>query len=298
MNVWKIYSREAASTKTHQEFARECYQAGVIAVGWNQIGDLNAIGTRDKLHALLTEKCGHWADYNASAISQWTGSLWSFRTEVKPGDYVVCPDGESDQYYVGRIQSARVYRDKRPLGGTCPFANRRKVKWLRILNRAQIERIWPSGQFGGRQTVSTIREGVERLLKLLSKRQRSFAGRAHLPIRPDMEWGKEAEARAMAWLRKQGRKPLNESDLNKGWDIACGDDKFEVKGRKSKRTAIRLSQNEWAAAKRLKKRYTVLVFTAATKEKLHQAMPKQIADPPSNPESWQPRPVYEYILVE
>jgi hypothetical protein len=53
-----------------------------------------------------------------------------------------------------------------------------------------------------------------------------------------------------------------------------------------------------AAAERLKKRYTVLVFTAATKDKLHQAMPKQIADPASNPESWQPRAVYEYILVE
>jgi Protein NO VEIN, C-terminal len=113
-----------------------------------------------------------------------------------------------------------------------------------------------------------------------------------------MEWGEEAEARAMEWLRKQGRKPINDSHLNKGWDIACGDDKFEVKGRKSKGTAIRLSQNEWAAAKRLKKRYTVLVFTAATKGKLHRAMPKQIADPASNPESWQPRVVYEYILVE
>jgi predicted Mrr-cat superfamily restriction endonuclease len=106
MNVWKIYSREAASTKTHQEFARECYQSGVIAVGWNQIGDLNAIPTRDKLHDLLTAKCGHWAGYNANAISQWTGSLWSFRTEVKPGDYVVCPDGESDS--ITSVESSRL----------------------------------------------------------------------------------------------------------------------------------------------------------------------------------------------
>jgi hypothetical protein len=50
-----------------------------------------------------------------------------------------------------------------------------------------------------------------------------------------------------------------------------------------------LSQNEWAAAECLKKRYTVLVFTAATKEKLRRPTPKQIADAASNPESWQPR---------
>ena len=59
-----------------------------------------------------------------------------------------------------------------------------------------------------------------------------------------------------------------------------------------------MSENEWAAAKRFKKRYTVLIFTAATKAKLQQAKPKQIADPASNPESWQPRVVYEYILLE
>lgn len=81
-----------------------------------------------------------------------------------------------------------------------------------------------------------------------------------------MEWGVEAEKRAMAWLREQGLDPVNEADLHKGWDISCGDLKFEIKGRKSHRTAIRLTQNEWTAAKRLKKHYTVLIFTAATKD--------------------------------
>jgi hypothetical protein len=161
-----------------------------------------------------------------------------------------------------------------------------------------MESIWPTGQFGGRQTVSIIHEGADRLLRFLKKKRRSFAQRQHLPVQPDMEWGGEAENRAMAWLREQGLDPVNEADQNKGWDISCGELKFEVKGRKSHRTAIRLTQNEWAAAKRLKKRYTVLIFTASNKDSLKSARPQQIVDPTSNPESWKERVVLEYVLVE
>jgi hypothetical protein len=296
--LWKIYARESFDTEDSQEFARECYQAGVIAVGWSEIGNLNAIPTREKLFDLLWKKWGHEAEKGDRAVAQWQGALWAFRTDVNYDDFVVCPDRNSDQYYVGRILSNRAYYDKSSLGGTCHFAHRRKVKWFRILNRAEIESVWPDGQFGGLQTVSRIHTGADQLLRLLNKKRRSFAQRSHLPVQPDMEWGAEAENRAMAWLREQGLAPVNEAPLNKGWDIRCGDLKFEVKGRKSRRTAIRLSQNEWAAAKRLKKQYTILIFTAATKHSLKSAMPQQIVDPTSNPESWKERVVLEYVLVD
>jgi hypothetical protein len=296
--LWKIYARESFDTEDSQEFARECYQAGVIAVGWSEIGDLNAILTRERLFELLRKKWGHETEKGERAVAQWQGALWAFRTDVSAGDFVVCPDRNSGQYYVGRILSERVYYDRSLLGGTCGFAHRRKVKWFRMLNRAEMTSIWPTGQFGGRQTVSIIHEGADRLVRFLKKKRRSFAHRPHLPIQPDMEWGAEAEKRAMAWLRELGLDPANEADLHKGWDIACGDLKFEVKGRKSHMTAIRLTQNEWAAAKHLKKQYTVLIFTAANKEALIRATPQQIVDPASNPESWKERVVLEYVLVE
>ena len=91
---------------------------------------------------------------------------------------------------------------------------------------------------------------------------------------------------------------MNESDLNKGWDISCGEEKFEVKGRKSPQTAIRLTQNEWSAAEKLKRLYTVLIFTAPDKDSLEKAKPKRIVDPANNPDSWRERVVREYILVE
>ncbi|MEN6458002.1 MAG: DUF3883 domain-containing protein [Thermoguttaceae bacterium] len=296
--IWKIFARESGHVRDSQEFARECYQAGVIAVGWNPVGDLNAVPSRERLCQLLTERCGEWAENGVKTIRSWAGSLWAFRTDVKPGHYVICPDRDSEQYYVGIVRSSRVYHEKRKPRGTCHFAHRRKVDWVRILNRAELERIWPTGQFGGRQTVSAVHDGADRFLRSLKKQRRSFARGTHLPIRPDLEWGKEAESRAMAWLRARNYDPVDESHLNKGWDISCGDEKFEVKGRKSHRTAVRLTQNEWAAAKRLKKRYAVLVFTAMNREELRRAVPKQIVDPFNNPESWKKRAIYEYILVE
>jgi hypothetical protein len=59
-----------------------------------------------------------------------------------------------------------------------------------------------------------------------------------------------------------------------------------------------LTQNEWNAAKHLREKYTVLVFTAASREKLKKAWPQAFVDPAGNPEFWCPVPVYEYHLVE
>jgi len=54
--LWKIYARHPVDPEDSQEFARECYQAGAIAVGWSGIGNLNAIQTREKLFDLLWKK--------------------------------------------------------------------------------------------------------------------------------------------------------------------------------------------------------------------------------------------------
>jgi len=112
-----------------------------------------------------------------------------------------------------------------------------------------------------------------------------------------MEWGRAAEERAMVWLGQRGYAPKDVSNLNIGWDITCGDDKFEIKGRKSCRAAVRLTQNEWRASRQWGARYTVLIFTAATPQQLKKAQPIQIPDP-TRTESWRRRISYEYVLAE
>src|SRR5205807_202517 len=105
------------------------------------------------------------------------------------------------------------------------------------------------------------------------------------------------EERAMVWLRGRGYTPENVARLNQGWDIRCGPERFEVKGRKSKSTAIRLSENEYRAAKRFGSLYTLLIFTARTSTKLRTAVPDQHPDP-AKIDSWNRRIMYEYVLVE
>lgn len=67
--LWKIYAREPHDEEESQEFARECYQAGVIAVGWSAIGDLNAITTREKLFDLLWKKWGYEEEKGKKLLS-------------------------------------------------------------------------------------------------------------------------------------------------------------------------------------------------------------------------------------
>ena len=294
--IWKIFAR-LPSKWSDEDYARECYQAGVIAIGWNELGDLNTISSFDELRQRLTKRWGAEAESGAKTIGQWAGALWSFRNEVKSGHYVICPDSDSGRYYVGIISSDRVFYDEGSLGGKCNFAHRRKVKWIRVLNPGEMQAIWPGGRFGGNQTLAKVKKGAERFTQFLKKKRPTSVPRPRLSSRPDMEWGKEAEARAMLWLKERGYQPKNVAHLNVGWDITCGSSRFEVKGRKSARSAVRISQNEWRAAKKFKKEYTVLIFTAPTKEALRQTVPMQIPDP-TKTESWARRVIYEYILAE
>jgi len=160
--------------------------------------------------------------------------------------------------------------------------------------------IWPNGKFGGLQTLSKVSSGNTQLNKLYfrkSPRTKKASFKGNPAWFPDKEWGKAAEKRAFSWLKSRGEKPIDVSHLCVGWDLECHKKKYEVKGRKSHNTIIRLTQNEWFEAKKHKKNYTLLIFTAPTNAKLKTANPAQIPDP-ANTCSWKPKIVREYFLNE
>ena len=296
--IWKIFSRLPSNFEDSKDFSPQCYQAGVIAIGWNFVRNLNLISFRDEITSRMKKHYG--AKSNNRKIGQWAGTLWSFRNYVKAGDFVICPDKASQRYYVGRIRPGKVFFDARSLGGNCNFAHRRNVHWIRVLSASDILSVWPSGHFGGNQTLSEVDRGAQRFLAYLGKSPKprtAMRSYPKLPTRPDMEWGREAEKRALSWLRSSGFRPKDVAHLNWGWDIDCGSKKFEIKGRKSTKTAIRLSENEWRAASTHGKNYTVLIFTASDKTSLNRANPVEIVDPKKN-EIWTRRIKYEYVLAE
>jgi hypothetical protein len=294
--IWKIFARLPGHRSDAKDYARECYQKNVIAIGWNMLGDVTALESKEKLREVVQGWLRGNAEHETFSVAHVVGAIWAFNHEVSVGDYVICPDKDSKRYYVGKIVG-RVFYDTSTIGGRCTFANRRKVKWVRTLTHEDAEKVWPGGRFGGLQTISKVSTGEDRLIRMFKERRRVKRGRRSLPVALDMEWGKEAEARAMNWLKERGDSPVDVSRLCRGWDIECGENKFEVKGRKSIRTAIRLSQNEWAAAQRIGKQYTLLIFTASNKEALQISVPAQLPNPAST-ESWTTRVVYEYVLHE
>ena len=291
--IWNIFSRMPSNSSEKADYAPECYKGNFIAVGWNQLGDVRFID-RDELKRRFKKEFGG----STQSAAAGAASLWAFFHDVSPGHHLVCPHKFSDRCYIGEIIGKPIY-DSDAEQGDCPFANRRRVKWFGSRSYAQLRRKWGT-RFAGNQTVSRISASAADFDSLIRDRNRVGSSKVAVPFKPDQEWGRKAEERALAWLRStREREPKDVSKENKGWDIECGEDLYEVKGRKSPRTKIRLTQNEWAAARKHEKRYTLLLFTAADERALQKQSPKEFPNP-AETESWTetPRTIYEYFLEE
>lgn len=295
---WKIYARQSHHTEDAEDYAAICFDNKTIAVGWSKVGDLNDLESPPQLKAKLVRAYGWNVVKDKRKLASYASSLWSFRSHVREGDTILCPSKGSRHVYVGKVVSAKPSFDARKLEGKCDFAHRREVAWSRILNHKDILSVWPNGHFGGQQTVSEIKTNVSKLQKLLRHKKRSPEPKRHggnKAWHADKEWGTEAERRAMTWLRSGGLKPIDVSRQNKGWDIECGKKLYEVKGRKSPKTDIRFTENEWKAAVKHGTRYTLLIFTAPSKAALRKAIPDRIPDP-THAREWRKRIVFEYFL--
>lgn len=295
---WKIYAREPSYIKNPDDFSAICYRRGLIALGWGNTGDLNKYSSRAEIKQKLS-KDYHWRiSSHKRELSSYASSLWNFKTKIKKDDIILCPSKNSSLVHVGKMLSKRPYFDKTKMEGKCHFPHRRKVKWLCTLNHNVVLSIWPNGRFGGQQTVTEIKTKLSKLGRVLGQRNSpkiSFS--KHIPFKPDKEWGIAAELRAMNYLQKKGLNPKNVSSQNKGWDIECDNLLFEIKGRKSPNTVIRLTENEWKAAVKYGRRYTLLIFTAVSMHDLRRAFPIQTPNP-ARTEEWSKKATYEYFLKE
>lgn len=289
MNYWKIYSRYSKESKKKLDFADVCYSNNIIALGWNEVGNLNRYDSNNKEnHEKLKRKLAKVYNKKLKNYSRkfgsYSSSLLSFAFDLKINDIILCPS-KTGIVYVGRVgnNSEYYYDNNEVIEGNCDFAHRRSINWFKILKKEELGFIWPNNEFGGHQTVSKIEKNLRKLshylsgkIKLVKTNKRS---RGNPNWKPDKEWGREVELRAMKWLKEQHYKPVDVSEKCKGWDIECGDIYFEVKGRKNKRTTIRLTKNEFEASKIYKKKYNLLIFTASSKKQLEKTEPVRYPNP-------------------
>lgn len=102
-----------------------------IAIGWPAMGDLSKLPkTRDSFKAQMSAK---YSEVKVGAIPVKAGVLFRFANEMEVGDMVVYPSKPDRTVHLGIIDSDYKYVSE----FMDSYPHRRKVKWLRQMQRAE-----------------------------------------------------------------------------------------------------------------------------------------------------------------
>ena len=97
----------------------ECYKNGIMAIGWDRIGDLSQYSSKTAMKDAMKAKIDPNSSYTMAAHA-----TWQFVREVKPGDIVFAKRGRNTVIGRGIVLSDYEYDDKRET-----YKNTRKVRW-------------------------------------------------------------------------------------------------------------------------------------------------------------------------
>ncbi len=97
----------------------EFYSSGIMAIGWDNVGDLSVFNTKDEMKQKMKETIDPTKPYKNAAHA-----TWQFANEIKPGDVVFAKKGMYTIVGRGVVESDYQYDAERPF-----FRNVRKVKW-------------------------------------------------------------------------------------------------------------------------------------------------------------------------
>ena len=100
----------------------------VIAIGWNEIGDLSKIAPdREGFKKKYIET---FPDDKKMRVANSAGMLYRFAHEVQIGDYIVFPSKINREINIGTVESDYIYNPD-----TESYVQQRKVKWIKHLPR-------------------------------------------------------------------------------------------------------------------------------------------------------------------
>ena len=111
------------------KYIKEAKKGSYIAIGWNEIPDLNNFKNLDQIKSALKNTT---YNYTATQLAIQAGQIYRFSFEMKSGDTILSPLGEG-QYLVGKV--GNYYFEDSPKD-ECIYKHRRKVGWLeKTLNK-------------------------------------------------------------------------------------------------------------------------------------------------------------------
>lgn len=144
-------------------YVAECFRRGVVAVGWNELGDLSTIKTKTEIRTLYQATYpndGPGTTANAVAV------LHKFRSVLKVRDEVVTYDPEDREYLIGHITSEYLFRP-----GLVPdHSHIREVQWRGAVSRDKL-RVTSRNSLGSTLTLFSVnREVADELREILAGR--------------------------------------------------------------------------------------------------------------------------------
>lgn len=118
----------------------EFYNAGIMAIGWGEIGNLNMFATKESMKEKMKET------YDASlSYKNASHATWQFANEMKIGDIVFVKKGRNTIIGRGIVDSDYEYDDAR----ADEYANIRKMNWT---NKGE----WPHPGQAAMKTLTDI----------------------------------------------------------------------------------------------------------------------------------------------
>ena len=97
----------------------ECYEGGIMAIGWDSIGDLSVFATKDDMKQAMKDKIDPSKPYKNAAHA-----TWQFVHDMKPGDIVFAKKGMHLVIGRGVVESGYEFDSSRNR-----YKNVRKVRW-------------------------------------------------------------------------------------------------------------------------------------------------------------------------
>ena len=137
--VWAFAPGKGASR--WEEFREK----GIIAIGWDDLGDLRDYDSKESIHSRLAELLNQPNPSNDSLACH------QFAHEMQPGDHVIAKQGRRTLLGRGVIESGYEFDESRP-----EFRHMRRVRWKKT-GRWRL----PAGQAVGIKTLTDVSDGKQ-----------------------------------------------------------------------------------------------------------------------------------------
>jgi restriction system protein len=123
VTIWGIHAGRTGDAD--QLFLTRNY----VAVGWAEMGDLSTLAPDRESFRIAVAKC--YPELKPGAVPNYTGQLFRFVHEMKPGDFVAYPSKRDRHIHIGKVTGLYQYDPSLDAG----YPNVHSVQWLRAIPR-------------------------------------------------------------------------------------------------------------------------------------------------------------------